>query len=68
MHDEIHVERTEDGAVVPPDDFGLVLDDPVGSSKDSGPYTDDDTGLDDTGTSENPEVTAEETAVAQPDA
>jgi hypothetical protein len=51
-----------------PDDFGLALDDPTGSSEESGPSADDDAGLEDIGASVNPEATAEETTVAQPDA
>lgn len=52
---------------MPPNDFGLVLNDPLGSSKESVPYANDDAGLDDTGASENPEVTPEEPMVTQPD-
>jgi hypothetical protein len=68
FHDEFQVERTEDGGVVPPDDFGLLLDDPEGSSEETGVYVDDEAELDDTGTSVNPEATAEESAAAQPGA
>ena len=62
------MERTKDDWVVPPDSFGLLLDHPEGSSEELGPYADDDAGLDDTGTTENPKVTAEEPVVVQPDA
>lgn len=34
-HNEYIMERMEDGAEVPPDDFGLRLDDPEGSSAES---------------------------------
>jgi hypothetical protein len=67
-HDEFQVERTEDGGVVPPDDFGLLLDDPEGSSEETGVYLDDEAELDDTGASANPEATVKDSAVAQPGA
>ena len=68
MHDEFQPEHTNDGRVVPQDDFGLWLDDPEGSSEESGPYRDEDAGLEDTGTSVNPEATDGEPAAAQPGA
>jgi hypothetical protein len=68
FHDEFQVERTEDGGVVPPDDFGLLLDDPEGSSEETGVYVDDEAELADTGASVNPEATAEEPAATQPGA
>ena len=51
FHDEFQVERTEDGGEVPADDFGLLLDDPEGSSEETGIYMDDEAELDDTGAS-----------------
>lgn len=66
LHDEFQVEWTADSGVVPPDDFGLALDDPASSSKESGPYAYDDAGMDDTGALVNPEAIAEEPTVAQP--
>lgn len=65
-HDEIQVEMINDGGEVPPDNFGFALDDPLGSSEESGPYTDDNTGLDYTSATKNLEATAEEPAAAQP--
>ena len=48
-------ERAPDGAELPADDFGLELEDPEGSSAETGADADDDTGeLDDTATTENP--------------
>ena len=38
FHDEFHPERTEDGAVVDGDDYGLLLRDSEGSSKETGVY------------------------------
>ena len=60
------MEWTADSGVVPPDDFGLALDDPLASSEESGRYVDDGAWLDDIGATRNPEVTTEEPAVAQP--
>ena len=68
LHEEFQVERLEDRGVVPQDDFDLLLDDPEGSSEESGPYTDEDAELADTGASTNPEATEEESATRQPDA
>ena len=62
------MEPTEDGRELPPNNFGLALNDLTGSSDETDAYMSDEARLDDTGASENPEVTAEETAVAQPDA
>ena len=66
LHNEFYVERMDDDRVVPPDDFGLLLDDPLSSSEESSPYTDEDAGLANTGTSMNPEPTEEESAVVHP--
>lgn len=66
LHDEFEVEWREDGGVVPLDSFGLLLDHPEGSFDESGPYVDDEAGLEDTGTTEHPDVTAEEPPIAQP--
>ena len=66
-HDKFQVERTEDGGEVPSNNFGMALNDAAGTSEESGPYTDDEAGLDDSGTSANPEATMEELAVKQPD-
>ena len=63
-HDEFQAERMKDGVELPPDNFGLALDDPVGSSTESGPYTDDEAGLDDIGISADPEAVAKESTQA----
>ena len=68
MHDEFQPERTGDGRVIPPDDFGLQLDDPEGSFEESGPYEDEDAGLEDIGNSVDPEAIEEEPAAARPGA
>ena len=43
--DEFVVERTEDGEELPTDALGLLLDDPDGSSAESGAYADADDDL-----------------------
>ena len=40
-HDEFVVERTEDGEELPTDALGLLLDDPDGSSAETGAYDDE---------------------------
>ena len=57
FHDEFHPERAEDGGVVPADDYGLLLDDPEGSSEETDVYHDADAGEEDTGTSADPGAT-----------
>ena len=47
-------ERAEHGRVVPADDYGLLLDDPEGSSKETDVYRDADAWEEDTGTSVDP--------------
>ena len=42
---------------MPADDYGLLLDDPEGSSEETDIYRDTDTEEGDTGTSANPEAT-----------
>ena len=55
FHDEFHPERTEDGRAVDGDDYGLLLHDPEGSSKETGVYH--DAGAEeDTGTSPDPKA------------
>lgn len=55
FHDEFHPERTEDGRAVDGDDYGLLLDDPEGSSEQTGVYR--DAGAEeDTGASLDPEA------------
>ena len=54
FHDEFHPERAEDGGVVPADDYGLLLDDPEGSSEETDIYHDMDAGEVDTGPSVDP--------------
>ena len=54
FHDEFQPERAEDGGVVPADDYGLLLDDPEGSSEETDVYRDADAGEEDTGTSADP--------------
>ena len=54
FHDEFRPERAEDGGVVPANDYGLLLDDPEGSSEETGIYYDTDAGEEDTGTSADP--------------
>ena len=54
FHDEFQPERAEDGRVVPADDYGLLLDDPEGSSEETDIYHDMDAGEVDTGTSVDP--------------
>jgi hypothetical protein len=46
-HDEFVVERTEDGEELPTDTLGLLLDDPDGSSAETGVYADDEADADD---------------------
>ena len=55
FHDEFHLERMEDGRAVDGDDYGLLLHDPEGSSKEMGVYC--DAGAEeDTGASLDPEA------------
>lgn len=68
IHNELQPERTEDGGVMPADDFGLLLDDPEGSSEETGIYDDVDADEEGTGTSANPEHTEGEPAAARPSA
>ena len=55
FHDEFHPERTEDGAVVDGDDYGLLLRDLEGTSEETGVYGDADA-EEDTGVTPDPEV------------
>ena len=55
FHDEFHPERTEDGAVVAGDDYGLLLRDPEVSSEETGVYRDGDA-EEDTGALLDPEA------------
>ena len=55
FHDEFHPLRTEDGAVVDGDDYGLLLHDPEGSSEEMGVYGDAEA-EEDTGASLDPEA------------
>ena len=57
FHDEFQPERVEDGGVVPTEDYGLLLDDPEGSSEETDIYRDADAGEEDTGTSADPGAT-----------
>ena len=54
FHDEFRPERAEDSGVVPADDYGLLLDDPEGSSEETDVYRDADVGEEDIGTSADP--------------
>ena len=54
FHDEFRLERVEDGDVVPADDYKFLLDDPEGSSEETGVYHNADAGEEDTGTSADP--------------
>ena len=55
FHDEFHLERTKDGAVMDGDDYGLLLCDPEGSSEETGVYSDAEA-EEDTGASLDPEA------------
>ena len=57
FQDEFRSERAGDGGVVPADDCGLLLDDPEGSSEETGVYRDKGIDEGDTGTSANPDAT-----------
>ena len=64
FHDEFHLERTKDGAVVDGDDYGLLLHDPEGSSKETGVYRDADA-EEGTGTSLDPEAVRGEPSMSR---
>jgi hypothetical protein len=51
-HEDFVPERVSDGMALPADDYGLALEDPEGSSAETGAGADDDAAeLDDTGAS-----------------
>lgn len=66
LHDEFQVERMEDGGKLPPDNFGLTLDDPTSSSEETDAYTDDEAGLDNTDILVGPKAVMKEPVRVQP--
>lgn len=61
-HEEFNVDQTEDDKELPPDDFGVALDDPTGSSDKMDTYPDNEAALDNTSVLADPEADAEEPA------